>query len=199
MADSRQVIVIDDSSSDSELEFSQVAPPRQLTRLKRRNEVAQVEIEDDDASSVEILDLQFNIDYSEDELHQLNNATWLMAVVNHLLPKSNPIPDTESYLQKFFFLKKQWGYTRQYYLVDADKTDCTLCTHPHVAMLFAIQNILNENVTYAASHCITQFQVRNDNSLFNRKISKDIILEDIEKARNEIIQTRKQTKSFFRN
>lgn len=166
--------------SNSRPQISEEPARKQLKRLYKKS----------DKQSEEILD--------EEQNEQLNNHDWLMRVIEHLLPLSEPIPDLDTDKEKFLALKKQWAYTGEFFLVDAKSTDCTLCDHQHVASLFTIINTHNQNQTEAASHCIKQFNALNQHGLFHDKsTSKEIIERDILLAGQEKEQERRSIRKFF--
>lgn len=141
-------------------------------------------------------------DLNEEQGKKLNKYDWVFRVINHLIPLTpvyrRPPPVLIPKIQ-FLNLKEQWGYTGHYEAVDANKTDCTLCSHERVASLFTIMNIYNKIETKAASNCIMQFDALNPAGLFyDRKASKAIIQADINSANAAHVTRRSEINKLIR-
>jgi hypothetical protein len=142
--------------------------------------------------------LDENDEPDNEQRAQIATNTWLMKALRTLKPLSEPVDETLPEEQQFLRLKKQWGYTQSYESVDPDDNDCPLCEHKHVATLFSIKNRFNKATTDAASHCITQFRVLNDdNTLMDKATSKGIIKADIEEANKERQKERQAYNKFI--
>lgn len=180
-----------DETPTSSLELVNEIEQRPLKRLRRGSDKADETLPVYDETEDEN-------DLDDEQRNQLNNNAWLMAVINHLSPLSEPLHNFANEKQRFLELKKQWGYVGEYELVDSAKTDCALCSHQHVAILFTIENILNQYQTQCASHCIKQFRAYDTNRLFhNKTTSREIIQSDIDAAYQEKDQERREIKKFF--
>jgi hypothetical protein len=213
---------VDSEEADSQKELlEELAREDNLPRpsLKRiirgtdREEISQTSSpplsDTDTSSSKEVLaeaevlpDSQESI-YSQMEAKnelQMENEGWLEKVTKRLRNYSQPVGPFADLRQEFLALKKQWGFTLRYESTEPNTTDCGLCDHQHVASLFEIKNIQNGHTLETGSHCITQFQVidENTNTLLEKENSFDIIQTAVDEAQTSRQQYLNEVRQFFK-